>query len=327
MKVLITGGMGVIGAEATRKFVLEGHRPVVYARRRDERLIGDILDRVDIELGDITDAARLTEVLQQHAITHIVHAAGYVSAPSAANVPLGIQVNVMGTTNVLEAARQLGIQRVVYTSAKGVYGPFLGVDGYPTYQPIAEDHPKNPWRIYDAAKLMAEHTCLYYNATFGVDVAILRFATTFGPGKTERHGLMGVTSQIIEAPAHGRPFHLKQGGDEKDDFIYNKDSALGIYLATVAEQVEGRVYNIGSGIGRTLNDFADVLRRRLPNADIEIGPGLNFLGVAKPLAGIYDISRARKELGYEPQYDLERAIDDYLANLKRLDAYAEQGAV
>jgi len=320
MNVLITGGMGVIGSEATRKFVNEGHRPVIYARRRDESLIGDILEGVDIELGDITDAARLTEVLKKHAVTHIVHSAGYVSAPSAANVPLGIQVNVMGTVNVLEAARQLGIQRVVYTSAKGVYGPFRGEDGYPTYKPIEEDHPKTPARIYDCAKLMAENTCMYYHSTFGVDVAVLRFATTFGPGKTARHGNMGVTSQIIEAPANGLPFDLKQGGDERDDFIYNKDSALGIYLATVAKKLESRAFNIGSGIGRTLNDFAAVLRRRLPAAHITIGPGLNFLGAPFPLAGIYDISRARNELGFEPQYDLERAIDDYLVAFARINA-------
>jgi UDP-glucose 4-epimerase len=88
----------------------------------------------------------------------------------------------------------------------------------------------------------------------------------------------------------------------------------------VTEHLEHRVFNIGSGIGRTLNDFADVLRRKIPGADIEIGPGLNFLGAPFPLAGIYDISRARNELGYEPQYDLERAIDDYLAAFKRLNA-------
>ncbi len=154
--------------------------------------------------------------------------------------------------------------------------------------------------------------------TFGVDVAILRFASTFGPGKTERHGIMGVTSQIIEAPAKGLPFAVKQGGDEKDDFIYNKDSALGIYLATVTPKLQNRTFNIGSGIGRTLNDFAAVLRKKLPKADITIGPGLNFLGSPWPLAGVYDISRARTELGFEPQYDLERAIDDYLESLKRL---------
>jgi UDP-glucose 4-epimerase len=318
MKVLITGGMGVIGAEATRKFVQEGHRPVIYARRRDERLIADILDRLDIELGDITDAERLGEVIKKHGITHIVHAAGYVSAPSAANVPQGIYVNVMGTTNVVEAAKNFGVERVIYTSAKGVYGPFLGEDGYPTYKPIHEDHPKTPVRIYDCAKLMAENVVMYYHTAFGLDVGILRFATTFGPGKTERHGIMGVTSQIIEAPAKGKPFVVKQGGDEKDDFIYNKDSALGIYLATVAPKLEGRAYNIGSGVGRTLNDFADILRKRIPGADITIGPGLNFLGSQHPQAGIYDISRAKNELGFEPQYDLERAIDDYLKALETL---------
>src|ERR1700691_1259033 len=122
MRVLITGGMGVIGAEATRKFVVEGHRPVVYARHRDERLISDIIDKVDVELGDINDSMRLADIIKKYTVTHIVHAAGFISALSTANPPLSIQVNVMGTVNVLEAARQLGIQRIVYTSAKGVYG-------------------------------------------------------------------------------------------------------------------------------------------------------------------------------------------------------------
>jgi UDP-glucose 4-epimerase len=318
MRVLITGGMGVIGAEATRKFVAEGHRPVLYARHRDESLIHDLVGRVDIELGDITDRAALEAVIEKHGLTHIVHAAGAVGAVSAANPPLGIEVNVMGTVNVLEAARKCGVVRVVYTSAKGVYGPFLGEYGYPTYKPVSEDHEKHPVRIYDSAKLMAEQTCLYYNTTFGLDVVVLRFATTFGPGKTARHGNMGVTSQIVEAPAKGLPFHLATGGDERDDFIYNKDSALGIYLATVAGVLKHRVFNIGTGVGRTVNDFAAVLRRYLPAAEIEIGPGLNYIGTPYPAAGIYDIARAREELGYEPQYDLERAIPDYLETLKQL---------
>ena len=91
---------------------------------------------------------------------------------------------------------------------------------------MPEDLPKNPKRIYDSAKLMGEHVGLYYQANMGLDVVVLRFATTYGPGKTARHGKMGVTSQIVENPANGVPFHLAQGGDEKDDFIYNKDFAL-----------------------------------------------------------------------------------------------------
>ena len=154
----------------------------------------------------------------------------------------------------------------------------------------------------------------------GVDVLVLRFATTYGPGKTARHGKMGVTSQIVENPANGLPFRLAHGGDEKDDFVYNKDSAHGIYLACTAENPKSRVYNIGTGVGVTLNDVARVLRKYLPHADIEIGPGLNFLGMPYPASSVYDISRARTELGYAPQYDLDRGIADYLDSLKRLKA-------
>ena len=318
MKVLITGGMGVIGAEASRRFVEEGHRPVIYARHRDDHLIADIVDMIDIELGDVTDLPRLLDVIKRHGITHIVHAAAFVGAVSQANPALSIQVNVNGTVNVLEAARLFGVKRVVYTSAKGVYGPVLGEYGAPSYKPMPEDLPKNPKRIYDSAKLMGEHLCIYYNGNMGVDTVVLRFATTYGPGKTARHGKMGVTSQIVEAPAAGLPFHHPQGGDEKDDFIYNKDSALGIYLATIAENPKSRVYNIGSGIGRTLNDFARILREYLPGADIQIGPGLNFLGMPYPAHGIYDVSRARDELGFKPEYNLEAGIANYLGSLQRL---------
>lgn len=321
MRVLITGGMGVIGAEASRKFVREGHRPVLYSRHRDKSLISDILDKVDIELGSILDRARLGEVIKSRGITHVVHTAAYISALSAKHPAESVEINVMGTVNVLEAARAANVERVVYTSAKGVYGPFRGDYGSPTYKLITEDHPKDPKRIYNSAKLMGENATLYWG-TLGLDVVVLRFATTYGPGKTSRHGNMGVTSQIIEQPASGQPFRIAQGGDEKDDFIYNKDSALGIYLATVAKNLDSRVFNIGTGIGVTLKDVAAILRKHLPNAVIEVGPGLNFLGSPYPMHGVYDISRAQKELGYQPEYDLERGIADYLESLQRLKLQA-----
>jgi UDP-glucose 4-epimerase len=320
MKVLITGGMGVIGAETSRKFVKEGHRPVVCARHRDDRLVGDILDDIDFEAGDILDMPRLLDIIKRHRVTHIVHAAAFVGAVSAQNPALSIQVNVMGTVNVLEAARLFDIRRLVYTSAKGIYGPVLGEYGSPTYRPMPEDMPKNPQRIYDSAKLMSEQAILYYAANHDVDAAILRFATTYGPGKTARHGKMGVTSQIVENPFHGMPFHHPYGADAKDDFVYNKDSAYGIFLATVADKVPSRVYNIGSGEPHSLGDLADVVRKKIPGADIQIGPGDNFLGMPYPPHGIYDISRARSELGFTPQYDLDRAISDYVESLERMRA-------
>jgi len=318
VKALITGGMGVIGAETSRKFVKEGHRPVIFARHRDESLIGDILDKVDIELGDILDMPRILQAIMKHKVTHVVHTAAFVGAVSAANPALSIQVNVMGLVNVLEASRALGVQRVVFTSAKGVYGPTSGEHGYPTYKPISEDMPKNPKRIYDSAKFMGENICNYYHDNMGIETVSLRFASTYGPGKTARHGPMAVMSRIVENPAHGLPFKIEQGGDDKDDFIYNKDSANGIYLATVAGKLKSRVFNIGTGVGVTLRDFERVIKRHIPNAVMEVGPGLNFYGFPYPATSIYDITRAREELGYKPEYDLEKGIADYLASLKTL---------
>jgi UDP-glucose 4-epimerase len=314
--------MGVIGAETSRKFVKEGHRPVIFARHRDESLISDILDKVDVELGDILDMPRILQAIKKHKVTHIVHLAAFVGAVSAANPALSIQVNVMGLVNILEAARALDVKRVVFTSAKGVYGPLIGEYGSPTWKPLTEDLPAKPKRIYDSAKFMGENVCGYYHDNMGIETVSLRFASTYGPGKTARHGPMAVMSRIVEDPAHGLPFKLEQGGDDKDDFIYNKDSALGIYLSTVADKVKSRLYNIGTGVGVTLRDFERVIKKHIPNAQMEIGGGLNFYGFAYPATGVYDISRARDELGYKPEFDLEKGIADYLAALKRLKAAA-----
>jgi UDP-glucose 4-epimerase len=317
MKVLITGGMGVIGAETSRRFVKEGHRPVVFARHRDDSLIPDILDKIDFEQGDVLDMPRILQAIKKHGVTHVVHAAGFVGAVSAANPALSIQVNVMGLVNVLEAARALDVKRVVFTSAKGVYGPITGEYGAPNWKPMPEDMPARPKRIYDSAKFMGENICTYYNDNMGIETVSLRFASTYGPGKTARHGPMALMSRIVENPAHGLPFKIEQGGDDKDDFIYNKDSALGIYLATVADKVKSRVYNIGTGVGVTLRDFERVIKKHIPSAVFEIGDGLNFYGFAYSATSVYDISRAKSELGYAPEYDLERGIADYLAALNR----------
>lgn len=322
MKVLITGGMGVIGAEASRRFVSEGHRPVLFARHRDDSLISDIADQVDIETGDIVDLDAVRGAIERHGVTHIVHTAAFVGALSAADPPLSIKVNVLGTTNVFEAARLAGVKRVVFTSAKGVYGPITGAYGDPEYRPIPEDMRKEPQRIYDSAKLMGEHIATYYRNTYGVDAVILRFATTYGPGKTARHGKMGVTSSIVETVARGEVFSHPQGAEQKDDFIYNKDSARAIYMACLADHPKHHIFNIGSGVPASLLDFKRILEELVPGARLEIGPGLNYLGSPFPISGIYDVSRAREELGFVPAYDLRAGIADYLVSYRKLSERA-----
>jgi UDP-glucose 4-epimerase len=126
MNVLITGGMGVIGSMTAHKFVEEGHRPVLVARHVDKGLIRLIENQVDIEVGDVIDLPRILSIIQSRQITHIVHTAALIGELSHQNPPQSININVIGTLNILEAARFMKVQRVVYTSAKGVYGNITG---------------------------------------------------------------------------------------------------------------------------------------------------------------------------------------------------------
>ena len=318
MKVLITGGMGVIGSMVSARFVQEGHRPVIMARHLDRNLIRPIEDKIDIELADVLDLPRLLSIIQTHKITHIIHTAALVGAMSNQNPPQSIHINVIGTLNILEAARFMKVQRVVYTSAKGIYGHIDGEYAHPTFKPLPEDHPKRPMRIYESAKLMGEHMGQFYQRTYGLEFVALRFSMTYGPGKTVRHGAMSILSNIIEGGYSRKTVKIETGGDQKDDLIYNRDVAQGIYLACTAPKLRYDAYNIGMGVGYTLKDVANEVKRIIPKADIQIGPGLHFLGGPAHYYSVYDITRAREDLGFSPQFPLGKGIEDYIETLKTL---------
>jgi UDP-glucose 4-epimerase len=317
MRVLITGGMGVIGSMVARRFVQEGHRPVIMARHLDRSLIRPIQDQADIELGDVLDLPRILSIIQSYKITHIIHTAALIGALSHKNPPQSIRINVIGTLNILEAARFMKVQRVVYTSAKGIYGDITGEYGSPTYKPLPEDYSKNPIRIYDSAKLMGEHMGQFYQRTYGLEFVALRFSYTYGPGKTVRHGDKALISEIIEGTYSGRPVKIEKAVDQKDDFIYTKDVAHGIYLACIAHEIHYLAYNIGTGIGVTLRDFAEEVKRLIPEASIQIVPGLHSAEGASHNC-VYDLTRARQDFGYDPQFPLRKSVEDYIETLKQL---------
>jgi len=318
MKVLITGGMGVIGSMVSRRFVQEGHRPLLMARHLDRKLLAGIEDQVDIELGDILDFARIISIIQSYNVTHIIHMAALIGALSHKNPPHSIEINVIGTRNILEAARLMKVQRVIYTSAKGVYGHIDGEYAHPTYKPLPEDYPKNPIRIYDSAKLMGEHMGQFYQRTYGLEFAALRFSSSCGPGKSVRHGSKALLNNIIEGAYSGKAVTIEKGGDQTNDFIYTKDIAHGIYLACMAPKLRYTVYNIGTGIGVTLKDFAEEVKRLIPAANIQIGPGLHYAGGLSQSYCIYDITRAREDLGYSPQFTLRKTVEDYIKTLEQI---------
>jgi UDP-glucose 4-epimerase len=311
--------MGVLGSMVTEELVDRGERAVLYARHLDRSLLDPrLLPGVEYVQGDVLELPALVHAIRRHQVTRIVHMAALLIGECQANPYRGFKVNAEGTVNVLEAARMTDVERVVYTSSKSVYGAVPPPYGHPTYQPLPEDGPKNPVRVYDATKLAGEHMGLNYASAFGLDVVILRFASTFGPGKLVRHGAVSWHSRLLEHAMAGQPACLPQGGDQPDDMIYHRDIAHAIVLACYAAGLTDRVFNVGRGEPSTMREFADAIRRVIPGAALEIGPGLDYYGSGIPYYSVYDIGRARRQLGFVPRFDLEAGVRDYVDTMRRL---------
>jgi len=156
-----------------------------------------------------------------------------------------------------------------------------------------------------------------------LDTAALRFGTMYGPGKIMTHGekkTRATHALLVVNAMRGQPTKVDRGGDGITDCVYCKDVALGIVKASFAQNLQARIYNISSGEGASLKDWAKVVKNIFPNASVEVGPGpLTELGMG---GGILDISKARKELSYKPEYPLQKGIEDFVREMDRLKLIA-----
>lgn len=318
MNILLTGGLGVNGAWVTRKLVERGYRPVVLENRVDMSLIGDDIEcKIQIVETDITDLDGLIQICRTHKIRRIVHMAALITGIQS-DMLRGFEVNATGTVKVLEAASQTGVERVVFTSSRSAYGHIDGAYAHPLYQPITEDHPQRPFLVYDVCKVASEGMGRNYARMRGLQFIALRFAQIYGPGKLQRHGPYGLFSRLVESPLAGRPVHIPRGGEQRDDVIYVDDIAEAIVLAVLHPRPAYDAYNISRGIGTTLHDFAEAVRKVVPEAQIEIGGGLDYHGLGASYCGVMDNTRARTDLGFVPRFDLDRGVAHYVETMRRL---------
>jgi UDP-glucose 4-epimerase len=178
--------------------------------------------------------------------------------------------------------------------------------------------------MYDITKTAAEDVLNWYGRTTDLECVILRFSTIYGPGKLQRHGgLAGFGQQIstyssmIELPASGRPFVLDHGGEERDDLIYVLDVADAVGLVvSAAAPLRHRAYNVSSGRATSLGEFAGSIRRVIPDAVLDVGPGLNPMDAKESAYMVLDGTRMEEEFGWRPSYDPERAIRHYHEHVK-----------
>ncbi|MEE9400060.1 MAG: NAD-dependent epimerase/dehydratase family protein [Dehalococcoidales bacterium] len=321
MNILVTGGLGVNGAWIVRQLLDEGHQPISYSRHVDTTLVPDIADKFDIVVGDVLDIASLIRVLKEHQVKRIIHMSALMPGPAQANPLMGFQTNASGTVNVLEAARIMEVERVVFASSKGVYASFTGEYGYPTYKPVDEEYPLRPIStigVYGSTKIASEFMGIVYSHAYGIEFIALRAGGIYGIGKSARHGRIAIFGNMIENAMAGAPNKIPVGGDEKDDVIYVKDYTNAAVLACFAKNPKHHIYNIGAGQAYSLRDFANAIKKIYPEAEFDIGPGRDYMKMPE-IYCVMNFSRAKEELGYTPKFSLEDGVRDYVESMRKLN--------
>jgi UDP-glucose 4-epimerase len=312
MKVLVTGGLGMVGAFVVRELLDAGHVPVVLDRHQGPGSLADVAIEVERHVGDVLDVDLVAKLLS--GVDAVAHLAGLL--PAEADPYAGYCVTALGPVTSFEAARRAGVRRVVWASAKAVYGELSGAYGFPSYAPVPETHDRGVLAfspVYCASKQLAEEAGRYYAAAFGIEIAALRFSTIFGPGKVAPRGA-ALVGAIVHSAVGGAPVTVSHGADERDEIIYVRDAARGVLAALTAPSPESWVFNIASGLLVSLPEVTRAVRATLGDVRASIGPGLDPFGIG-PMYGRLDGGRASAQLGFEPAWDLEAAIGDFAATL------------
>lgn len=312
--MLVTGAWGAIGSVVLHELLDNGLKPIAFDLQ--EQAVPGVSPGTDIPFvrGDVRDTPLLRRTIERYSAKDVIHLAALLPDACQKNPSLAAEINVMSVANICELARTGSVRRIVFASSKGVLKRIDEDHAAPTYRPVDERHPVGPDNVYDVTKYCAEQLGINYANSHGVDFLAFRFAATYGPGRGSRHGALAIRSTIVEDAYNGVPVHIPRGGDQLDDFVYTKDVAQALVRGIMATGTQDRVFHIGTGKPSSLRQAAQILARHIPGADITVGPGLDY-GTGNGRYCIFDIGAAQRELGYEPRFDHEAGIIDYLDTL------------
>lgn len=297
-RVLVTGGAGFIGSHLCRRLVKEGHevRALDDLSSGHRSNLGDA--DVDLMVGDLRDPSTAQHAVEDAEI--VLHHAAIASVQYSVERPLDEQeVNVVGTLRILEAARQAGVRRVVFAASAAAYGTDPIV-------PKREDMPALPVSPYGLSKVAGEHYCRVWSHVYGLETVCLRYFNIFGPRQDPTSPYSGVISIFARQMLDGVAPTIHGDGEQSRDFTCVDNVVAANLAALVAPVAAGEVYNIGTGRGVTVNELVVALNQTI-GSDLQPKHGETRTGDVR--ASIADISRARRDLGYEPQVSFEQGLE------------------
>lgn len=301
MTVLVAGGGGFIGSHLVRALVDKGESVVVFGRTLNTSLLGDIAGRVKLVRGDASNLADVLHAIKENAVSDVYHLIALLADVSQRQPLWAFKVNTESTLNFLEAARILGLRRIVFASSVAVYDTKATL-------PVTESSPLRPASVYGETKVASEFYGMHYHKLFGVDFRALRFTTLYGPGKSG--GSTGICSLLIEQSALGQPVEV-DAADAVTDWLYIKDAVRSLLLAREVDSPGERIYNIGAG-SYSVREVVNMVKKLIPDASIRLRSERTF-----PWPAAYDWSKAHEELGYDPLFGIEEGIKDFIDEVRK----------
>ena len=296
---LVTGGAGFIGSHIVQELVRRGEKVTVldnFATGRRENLTA-VQDRLTLHEADI----RSLDVIRQYfeGVDYVVHLAALPSVPRSVKDPLTSNaVNIDGTLNVLLAARDSKVKRLVFAASSSAYGdnPVL---------PRVEDQMPRPLSPYALTKLAGEYYCQIFWRLYGLEAVALRYFNIFGPRQNPDSPYSGVLSVFIAAYARRQTPAIFGDGEQSRDFTYVENVVDATLRACQAPQAAGKVINVGVGESHTLNRTIALLNEIYGR---EVTPRYDAPRPGDVRSSEANISLARQTLGYEPKVRFEEGL-------------------
>jgi nucleoside-diphosphate-sugar epimerase len=299
MKVLVTGGAGFIGTFLIPALMEEGAEVVAFDIASEPATLQPFRDRILYIRGDLASPEDLYRAILIHRPSDIFHLGSILVGPCEENPALGFKVNFGSTLTLLDAAAALKVQRFILASSISVFGK-------DAVEPVKDDAPKNPANVYGQTKLACEHMLHWYARQRGVDARAVRFTWVFGPGRST--GITALySSLLLDAIAQGQPIEVPNP-EETGDWLYVKDAVRALLTLWKADKASQRIYNIAGGV-HSIRQVLEIAQRLRPKAQVAYGAdGKRF----SPYPAAYDDTPARRELGWQPAYSIEAAVEEHL---------------
>jgi len=303
LRVLVSGGAGFIGSHLVKTLVRAGYQVKVLDNLSTGSInnLSDLLNAIEFVNGDVRDYNVVERAIR--GVDAVVHLAALIDVAESVKKPdLYFDVNVKGTYNVAKASKNVSI--LIFASSSAIYGEPIRV-------PISEDHPLMPRSPYAASKVSGEAFVNAFAAQYGFRSIVLRFFNVYGPKQSRAYA--GVISEFIRRVSKGEPLIIFGDGEQTRDFVHVSDIVNAIMISLKNEEARG-VFNIGSGEAITINQLARLIIKMAGKEDLKLIYESSRPGDIK--YSVVDITRAKKELGFEPKIKLELGIKELLKNYK-----------